>query len=140
MTAKGFSVTESLERTASRDEGETTSFERASWRPEFAAEGYPQVERSRTPVEGTLTISDRSVSFVPPLGATSVRIPFELVQEVQIRTNALSAEPGAMIVRSCFGRFDIVTFRQAGKADPGTTTEAAVQLKARVALRAAADK
>jgi hypothetical protein len=133
FTAKGFSVTESLERATPTDEGEMRMFELAFWRPEFALDGYPQVEQSRTPTEGTLTITDRSVSFVPPPGTTSVRIPYQLVQDVEVRRNAVTGEPRSMIVKSCFGRFDIVTFRQADDPDPGATTEAAVQLKARVA-------
>jgi hypothetical protein len=45
-----------------------------------------------------------------------------------------------MIVKSCFGRFDIVTFQQADDLAPGVTAEAASQLKARVAaFRKAAD-
>ena len=40
-----------------------------------------------------------------------------------------------MIVKSCFGRFDIVMFlrRQPNDLDPETTTAAAAQLKSRVA-------
>ena len=140
LTAKGFSVTESLERATPTDEGEPRMFEPAFWRAEFTLEGYPQVEQSRTPTEGILVITERSVSFVPPLGTTSLRIPYELVQDVEVRTNAVTGEAGSMIVKSCFGRFDIVTFQQASNLDPGPTTEAAVQLKARVAaFRTAAD-
>jgi hypothetical protein len=140
LSEKGFSVSESLERAAAADEGDTRTFERAFWRPEFAREGYPQVERLRTPVEGTLMISDQSLSFVPSPGAASVHIPFELVRDVEIRSNALTGEPGAMIVRSCHGRFDIVTFARAGKPDSLATTEAAVELRARMdARRTAAD-
>jgi len=139
-TAKGLSVTESLERTTPTDEGEISMFELASWRPEFAREGYPQVEQSRTPIAGTLTLTDRSVSFVPPPGATSVRIPYELVQDVEVSSNAVTDEPRSVIVKSCFGRFDIVTFQQADDRAPGMTAEAAVQLKARMAaFRNAAD-
>jgi hypothetical protein len=133
LTAKGSSVTESLERAAPTDEGEPRTFEPAFWRAEFTLEGYPQVEQSRTPTEGALVITERSVSFVPPLGTTSLRIPYELVQDVEVQTNAVTGKPGSMIVKSCFGRFDIVTFPQGSNLDPGPTTEAAVQLKARVA-------
>jgi hypothetical protein len=40
-----------------------------------------------------------------------------------------------MIVNSCFGRFDIVTFsrRQPNNVDPEATMAAAAQLKSRVA-------
>ena len=132
-TRQGVSVTESLERSTPNDEGKITTFDRAFWRPEFAHEGYPQIERSRTPAEGSLAVSDRSVTFVPPPGTTSVRIPFDLVQEVDVRNDAGTGQPGSMIVKSCFGRFDIVAFRRAGKPDSAATAEAAGELKARVA-------
>ena len=140
FNAKGFSVTESLERREPTAEGDPRTFEPAFWRPEFTLEGYPQVEKSRTPAEGMLVITERSVSFVPPLGAISVRIPYELVQDVELRRSAVTDEPRSMIVKSCFGRFDIVTFPQSRNPDPEPTTEAAVYLKARVAaFRTAAE-
>jgi len=132
---RGISVGESLESAVPTDEGEVETFEPAYWRPEFASEGYPQAERSRTPTEGTLAISERSILLVPPLGATRVRIPYELVQDVEVRRAAVTGEPRSMIVKSCFGRFDIVTFgqRQANEPDPDATAAAAAQLKARLA-------
>ena len=134
-TGKGIAVSESMETAMPTDEGEVRTFERASWRSEFEREGYPQVERSRTPTEGTLAISERSVLFVQPPGATSTRIPYELVQDVEVQKNSVTGEPRSMIVKSCFGRFDIVTFwqRQPGRSDPEATTAAATQLKARTA-------
>ena len=139
-TAQGFTVSESLERAAPASEGEPRTFEPAFWRPEFTRDGYPQVEQFRTPTEGALVITERSVSFVPPLGSISVRIPYQLVQDVEVRADAVSGEPRAMIVKSCQGRFDIVTFPQASKPDPIRTAEAAVALKARVAaFRTAAE-
>ena len=142
FTGKGISVTESLETVIPIDEGEVNLFEQANWRPEFAREGYPQFERSRTPTEGALAITGRSVLFVPLAGTTSIRVPYELVQDVEFGRNAVTGEPRSMIVRSCYGRFDIVTFRQQqpDNSDSGTTTSAAAQLKARVAaFRATAD-
>jgi hypothetical protein len=132
---KGISITESLEIAIPAGEGEVRSFEPAFWRTEFAREGYPQVERSRTPTEGTLAITERSVLFVPPPGTASVRIPFELVQDVEARAGASASGPRSVIVRSCSGRFDIVTFlqRQSDNPDPATATVAAAQLKSRVA-------
>jgi len=142
-TANGIAVTESLEATAPTNEGDIAMFEAASWRPEFASEGYPQVERSRTPAAGALAVSDRSVRFVALPGAASVRIPYELVQGVEVRRSADTGAPQAMIVRSCFGRFDIVSFGERPRTAPdaATTTAAAAQLEARLAaFRAAADK
>lgn len=139
---KGISVTESLESAIPRNEGEVTIFEPASWRPEFAREGYPQVERYGTSTEGTLAISERSALFLPPPGATSVRIPYELVQSVKVDGGDATGEPRSLIVSSCFGRFDIVTFLhpQPDDRDPAATTAAAARLESRVAaFRIAAD-
>ena len=135
FTGKGVSITESLESAIPADEGEVRTFDPASWRPEFAREGYPQAERSRTPAEGALVIGERSVLFIPAPGATRLRIPYELVQDIQIRASSVDGEPRSMIVQSCFGRYDIVTFgpQQPNPPDPDATAAAAAQLKARVA-------
>jgi hypothetical protein len=142
FAGKGISVTESLEAAIPTNEGEVSTFEPAFWRPEFAREGYPQVEQARTPTEGTLAITNRSILLLPPPGTTSVRIPYELVQDVEARRSAVTGEPIAVIVRSCSGRFDIIAFarRQPNPPDPEMTVAAAAQLKARVAsFHAAAD-
>jgi hypothetical protein len=141
-SGRGVSITETLETTVPTGEGEVAVFEPAHWRLELAREGYPQVERSRTPIDGALAITDRSVAFVPPPGAMSVRIPYELVQGVEVTRSADDGEARSMIVRSCYGRYDIVTFGQLppGAPDPGATTDAAARLTARVTtFRAAAD-
>lgn len=136
-TAKGFSVNETMETASPTGEGKVSVFELVLWRPEFAREGYPQVEQSRTPTERSLTITDRSVSFVPPPGAISVRVPYELVQDVEV---SATGGPRSMIVKSCFGRFDIVIFQQVDDLDTGAASEAGAELKARVAtFRKAAD-
>src|SRR6476646_1728887 len=67
-TAKGFSVNETMETASPTGEGKVSVFELVLWRPEFAREGYPQVEQSRTAAERTLAITDRSVSFIPSPG------------------------------------------------------------------------
>jgi len=131
LADKGVSVTESLEIGAPTSDGQAVTFQPAYWRPEFAHEGYPQVQRSRTPVEGTLAISGRSLMFFPPPGAVSVRIPYELVRNVDVRADAAGA-PSALIIGSCNGRFDIVMFRRGGKPDPAMTADAAAALRARV--------
>jgi hypothetical protein len=142
FAGKGISVTESLESTIPTDEGEVRTFEPAYWRPEFAIDGYPRVERSKASTEGKLAITERSVLFVPPPGAIRVRVPFQLVQEVEERPGSVAGEARSMIVKSCSGRFDIVTFGHGSPEDPGDGSPTAVvaQLKARVAaFRAAAD-
>ena len=132
---RGISVTESLEVGIPNDEGAVTIFEAASWRPEFALDGYPRVERFRTPTEGTLAISERAALFLPRPGTTSVRIPYVLVQIVEVRPSEGAGEARYMIVNSCFGRFDIVTFPRRPPDNPGSeaTVAAAAQLKSRVA-------
>ena len=130
LADRGISVAESLESGSPANEGSAVMFEPAYWRAEVAAEGYPQVERARTPVEGTLAISDRSLTFVPPPGgAVSVRIPYELVRSVEVQSDAVAA----LVVASCQGRFDIVVFRRQGKPDAAMTADAAAALKSRVA-------
>jgi hypothetical protein len=138
---KGISVSESLEIRIPTSEGAVKTFEPASWRPEFTRDGYPEVERFRTPVEGRVAMSERSILLVPPPGAIMVRIPYELVQNVEIGKDAITGAPRSMIVKSCEGRFDIVTFWQLRPKDPDpdATAVAAAQLEARVAaFRAAA--
>jgi hypothetical protein len=142
FAGKGISVSESLESSIPADEGEVRTFEPVYWRPEFAIDGYPQVERSRASTEGKLAITERSLLFVPPPGALRIRIPYQLVQDVEVRASTVPGAPRSLVVKSCSGRFDVVTFEQRPPEDPGEAMSAAVvaQLKARVAaFRAAAD-
>jgi hypothetical protein len=133
LAERGVSVAESLEWGVPANEGKPVMFEPAFWRPEFAQDGYPQVERSRTPVAVTLAITDRSLTLVPPPGgAVSVRIPYELVRSVEVRGDA-GGTPISLVVGSCQGRFDIVTFGRQGRLDPVMTSDAAAALRARVA-------
>jgi hypothetical protein len=132
---KGVTITQSLENKVPGTEGAVRTFEPAYWRPEFESEGYPQVERARTPVEGTLVLTDRSLLVIPPAGMTSLRIPYELVMDVSVNRGALDGAPRSTIVKSCSGRYDIFTFRrqQPDGPDPEATAAAAALLKARVA-------
>jgi hypothetical protein len=132
LAERGVSVAESFEWGVPANEGKPVLFEPAFWRPEFAQDGYPQVERSRTPAAVTLAITDRSLTLVPPPGsAVSVRIPYELVRSVEVRGDA-GGTPISLVVGSCQGRFDIVTFGRQGRPDPVTTSDAAAALRARV--------
>jgi len=132
LAERGVSVIESLEWGASTSEGNAVMFEPGFWRPEFAHEGYPQVERSRTPVEVTLAIAERSLTLIPPPGgAVTVRIPYELVRSIEVRGDA-GGTPISLVVGSCQGRFDIVTFRRQGRPDPMMISDAATALRARV--------
>jgi hypothetical protein len=139
-TRRGIVVTESLEAAIPRDEGEITIFESVSWRPEFAREGYPQTRRSRTPTDGTLAISERAALLLPAPGATSIRIPFELVQNVRIEGGEATGGPRFIVVNSCFGRYDLVTFLRPPprEGEPEATADAAAQMTSRAAaIRAA---
>jgi hypothetical protein len=131
----GIAVTESLETLIPAGPGQGRVFEPAYWRPEFEGEGYPQSERSRTPVEGTVAITDRSVLLVPAQGGASIRIPYEVVLDVSVHRSAVTGEPRSTIVKSCAGRYDIFTFaeRPSNRLDAEATTAAAAELKARVA-------
>jgi len=132
LAERGVSVSESFESGASANEGKAVMFQPGFWRPEFAHEGYPQVERSRTPVEVTLAIGERSLTFIPPPGgAVSVRIPYELVRSVEVRGDA-GGTPISLVVGSCQGRFDIVTFRRQGRLDPVMISDAAAAVRAHV--------
>ena len=132
---KGIAIGESLETTIPFGDGEVATFEPASWRTEFARDGYPKTERSGPSTEATLSIGERSVHFVPDAGAITIRIPYELVLDVEVRRNAVTNDPAALIVKSCNGRFDIVVFwqKRPGTPDPAVTTSAAAKLNGRLA-------
>jgi hypothetical protein len=138
LSGKGFSVAESFERVAPTGEG---SRKRSSPRSGGRSSPSKAIRRSSNPglrpKECSSSRSGRSACS--PLGATSIRIPYELVQDVELRGGNVSGDARSVIVKSCFGRFDIVTFPQSANRDPETTTEAAVNLKARLsAFRTAA--
>jgi hypothetical protein len=138
---KGIAIGESLEMTIPTADGEVEAFESASWRTEFARDGYPKTERSGPSTGATLSIGERSVHFVPDAGAITIRIPYELVLDVEVRKSAATHDAGSVIVKSCNGRFDIVAFWQVrpGTPDPAATAAAAAQLNARLAAFRAAN-
>ncbi|MEO8305322.1 MAG: hypothetical protein ABI724_14475 [Betaproteobacteria bacterium] len=137
---KGIVIGESLETTIPTGERNVEAFEPASWRTEFARDGYPTTERSGPSIEATLSVSEKSVYFVPEAGAITIRIPYELIQGVDVRNHAGTNDPDSLIVKSCNGRFDIVVFwkQRPGMPDPVAITAAAVQLKTRLAAFRAA--
>jgi hypothetical protein len=132
---KGIAIGESLETTIPFGDGEMATFEPASWRTEFARDGYPKSERSGPSVEATLSIGERSIYFVPDAGAITIRIPYELVLDVEVRRSAVTNDPASLIVKSCSGRFDIVVFwqKRPGTPDPVATASAATKLNAQLA-------
>jgi len=134
-SGKGIAVTESLETFIPAGPGQGQVFEPVYWRPEFEGEGYPQFERSRTPVEGTLAITERAALLVPAVGGASIRIPYEVVLDVSVDRGSVSGEPRSTIVKSCSGRYDIFTFaqRRSNRLDAEATTAAAGELKVRLA-------
>ncbi len=135
MTDKGITIGESLEVIPPSNEGKVATFEPAQWHLEWARDGYPQIESTRRPVDGTLSITDRSVFFAPAAGAVSIRIPYELVQEVDFARVTATGEVRSLVVKSCFGRFDIVTLTgpRSSAVDKAATDAAAAEIKARVA-------
>jgi hypothetical protein len=140
--ARGISVTESLEPALARFGEDVVTFEPAYWRPQFAREGYPKVEVARTAVEGALSVGERAVLFVPAPGAVSVSIPYELVEGVALSSSPAARTPDSIVVRSCQGRFDIVTIgsARAGRANPEAAATAVTRLNERVAaFQSAAD-
>ena len=131
FAAEGISVTDSEEIAVPTDEGEVQVFETVLWRSAFEGEGYPRLVPKRTPTEGVLAVTDRSVLLVPPSGSEGVRIPYEMVLNVEVQKSPVTS----LIVRSCYGRFDILTLWQKEQriVDTAATAAAAATIKARLA-------
>jgi hypothetical protein len=128
---RGIEVTAPVEIAIPTNEGKIQAFEATTWQFEFSGERYAQPE-VRSPIAGgTLVITEQSVLLVPPPGAAGVRIPYQVVQSVELNP----VVPNSMIVNSCTGRHDVFTFwqRQTNKDDPEAAAAAVAQLKARVA-------
>jgi hypothetical protein len=141
-TDKGVRVAEPVKMTIPTDEGLVTTFALAGWRPGFRGFGDRDVERFKTPIEGTFAITERSALLVPLPGTPGVRIPFDMVLGVNVERSHVIGEPSSVIVKSCFGRFDIFTFWQVEprRLDPEATAAAAAKIREGVAgFRAAAD-
>jgi hypothetical protein len=135
-SAKGIVVTQSLGVPIPSDEGNIVTFEPAVWRVQFASEGFPQVERAVSGISGTLAITERSVVLAASPDTAGVRIPYELIANVELERNANTGLPHALIVESYCGRFDVFTFftqHEPIKRDPEAIKTAAAQLKARLA-------
>ena len=128
---KGIAVTEPQETAIPTDEGTVQKFAPVFWGLAFEREGRPQLEQSRTPIEGTLVITDRSILFVPPPGTAGVRIPYEIV----VSASLSPVNPHSLIVRTLCRRFDVFAFwqKQPDKFDSEAAAVAVAQLKAHVA-------
>jgi len=140
VTSRGIEVSESTELRMPTDEGDVRTYE-AAWQSALAEEGYPKVEPRRLPVSGKLIVTERSVLLVPPPGTAGVRIPYEGVQNIEVRNISASGMPYTIIVNSACGRYDIFTYvRREGTSglDPDATTAVAKRLKDSVALLRAA--
>jgi hypothetical protein len=136
IIAKGFVVTQSLGTAIPSDEGKVIAFESAIWRVQFASEGYPQHESAVSGSSATFAITERSVVLAVSPDTTGVRIPYELIANVEVERNSRTGLPHAVIVESYCGRFDVVTFfkrREPNKRDPEEIKTAAAQLKVRLA-------
>ena len=82
--------------------------------------------------ETSLTITDRSVSFIPPPGAISVRIPYDLVQDVEVLTGVVQAadddEVGAAVAVDVTGGEELGwRILRRGQSDRGSEAAGALQ-------------
>lgn len=127
---KGVVVTETLEATMPVSEGDLQEFGPLAWRTAFARDGYPGVDTARRPIEARLALTKRSVTFVADAGSTSVRIPLEVVEDVEVRGDATARVPEVMVVRSCEGRFDIVALPPT--RDPSRNAEATAVMAGKI--------
>lgn len=132
FTSRGIEVTEPQEIAIPTIEGQVRTFEATILRREFEGVGSARRE-SRMPklTVGTLVITERSLLLVPPPDRAGLRIPYELVQTVEL--NPLNAY--SIIVNSCTGQFEIFNVLQGQRdiLEPQTAAAAAAQLKDRVA-------
>ena len=141
LNRDGIAVTEPVEIAIPTGEGVVQIFEWVTWQPEFEVRGYAKRERATdsSAAEGKFAVTERSVLLVPPPGTAGVRIPYEVVDGVELSP----VNPHSMTVKSCWNRFDSFDFRQrpANGFDPEAAAAAAARIKARVAaLHATAGK
>ncbi|MBK6337838.1 MAG: hypothetical protein IPG28_14330 [Betaproteobacteria bacterium] len=139
LANRDIAVTERVEIAIPTDEGEVLIFQVADWQPEFEGEGYPERKRAWKPTRGTLAVTDRSIIMMPPPDLVGVRVPYEIVLEVEIDP----VNPHRLIVSSCFGRYDIFSFwhEQQDTFDPEAAAAVGARVKVRaVAIRASVDK
>ena len=129
-SGKGIEATKPVAIAVPTNEGEVQTFAAMTWQFGFAGEHSP-LGRLSPPAGGTLVITERSVLLVSPSDAAGVRIPYQIVENVELNP----ATPYSMIVKSCTWRYDIFNFwqRQTNKDDPEAAAVAAEQLKSRVA-------
>lgn len=144
LKTKGITVTEPRVTTIPANEGEVVTFAAAYWRPESEDNNHSNVPQVRNATEGTLVITELSILMVPPTGTAGIRIPYEVVLNVELQQSPVTGEPRSTVVRSCFGRIDTFAFarrQEPIKLDPETTAASAAKIKARVdAFHAAEEK
>ncbi|MBK7590014.1 MAG: hypothetical protein IPI27_01385 [Betaproteobacteria bacterium] len=131
LANRDIAVTERVEIAIPTDEGEVLIFQVADWQPEFEGEGYPERKRAWKPTRGTLAVTDRSIIMMPPPDLVGVRVPYEIVLEVEIDP----VNPHRLIVSSCFGpSARHVSSGSAARQSRGTVAipEAAAAVGARV--------
>lgn len=132
--ASGVAVGETLETAFPAKEGDVLEFGPLHWRTGIQ-HGQSGVEPSRKVIEAKLGVTRQSVNFIAEAGATSVRIPLELVEGVDLRRDPAGGTAEAMVVRSCFGRVDFVTL--ATNSAESRAPEALAAMTAKVAARVA---
>lgn len=133
-TARGLAVSETLETAFPTTEGDVLQFGPLFWQTGMQQAGQAAIEPGRKVIEAKLGVTRQSLSFVPEAGATSVRIPLALVEGVDLRRDPAGGSADAMVVRSCFGRADLVTLPapRGGSRDPEALAAMTAQVAARV--------
>jgi len=131
LTAKGYIVIAIEGAPSPTDEGVVKRFEPSFWLPEFGGEGRPQVRGFTRPIEGTFTLTDRSVYFSTMQRTPGLRIPYEVVDRVEIDP----MNPHAVHVTTVCGQFETFTFwhGQTATVDQEGARTAAATIEERVA-------
>jgi len=132
---KAVAITETADVEVPANEGRVAAFTPAYWEPQFESQVAPRGAAAVEASAGTLAVTDKSIVFVPAPGVAGVRLPLVGVLNVDLQSSATGA-PRQLTVESCFGRLDRFSFGQAQNArqlDSRATTDAAAEIKARIA-------
>ncbi len=123
LAATGLAVVETREDPPPAGAGET--FESVVWRGRI--QSFPGPTQPSALPAGTLVLADRLAVFVPSGSGAGVRIPYELVENVDPGGSAAGASR-SIVIRSCYGRSDEFTF-----VAPDMAAKAAAVLEVRAA-------
>jgi hypothetical protein len=131
---RGVAVTEVESRAAPAEAVGPQVYGLATWRPAWEREGRVEIEPNSEPLDGTVTITDIAVLFVPAQG-TGFRIPHELILGV----DAVESPVSMLVIRSCGRRLDVLTFWDVPRKSvaPKTAADAAASIRSRLGVTAA---